>query len=95
MNTGHNGVWHRVNGRYSITDGVVTVIVPWNKGRGRYSAVEDTLKHLNTLYSKSKVVKGRRVCGLCHQPLYRHHKFFFRPDGRLQHHRCDAPEEYQ
>lgn len=82
--------WRVANGRYSITDGTVTLIVPYKQGR--YGGVERVLKHMNSLY-KTKV-GGKRMCGLCERPIGRHDKWVFNADSRIEHRNCERPEEY-
>lgn len=81
--------WHVSNGRYSITDGVVTLIVPY---RGEDS-VTKVLDHLNALYVGQRST-GRRICVACNQPIGNHHKWVFRADSRIEHRHCERPEDY-
>lgn len=37
---------------------------------------------------------GRRKCFRCKQSIGRHDKWYFRPDGRIEHRNCDNKEYY-
>ncbi len=45
-------------------------------------------------FDTSQVKSGKRICSECKKPIGRHDKWFFRPDGRIQHRHCDDPEQY-
>lgn len=86
--------WHRVgrnglNQGYSITDGQLTLIVPWTE---KHAGVERALTYLNSLSERR--ASGKKVCASCNQAMGKADKFYFRPDGRIEHRHCDRPEVY-
>ena len=36
----------------------------------------------------------KKMCAACGSPITRHHKFYFRQDGRVQHRLCKYPDSY-
>ena len=80
-------MWRVANGRYSITDGVLLLIVPYHHGT---EGVQQAIDHLNARREGG----GRRICANCNLPIGRHHKWRFTPESRIEHLHCNRPEEY-
>lgn len=82
-------MWSSSNGRYSISDGRITLIVPFHGGP---AAVERALAYLNRAHPAP--VQPKRKCAACGFALALHHKWFIRDDGLMQHRHCDDPTSY-
>ena len=80
-------MWRVANGRFSITDGDLTLIVPYHKGQ---AGVQEALDKLNARKSGG----GQRICAKCKTALKRYHKWRFTADSRVEHLDCERPEVY-
>ena len=81
--------WQRANGRYSITDGIVTLVVPHHKG---LAGVDAVLEHLNAQHHTPSAI--HRTCAKCGFMMGLHDKWQLRADGLMEHRHCDRPMEY-